>query len=80
MTGLLIGSQVGFPLPSWACKAPLIRKIGNPCSQKNLVMMSLYEHALSVQTLGVSQCHLRCWVASIMFYIPLEVTFTSKLG
>lgn len=80
MAGLLIGSPVGVHLPSWVHEAPLIRKIGNPCSQKNLVMMSMYEHASSVQTLGVSQCHLQFWVASIMFYIPLEVTFTSKLG
>ena len=56
MAGLLIGSTR---------KAPLIRKIGNHCSQKNLVMMSLYEHASSVQTLGVPQCHLSFWVASI---------------
>ena len=80
IVGLLIGSPVGVPLPSCARKAPLIMKIGNPWSQKNLVMMSLYQHASSVQTLGVSQCHLRFWLSSInMFYIPLKVTLISKL-
>ena len=39
-------------------KAPLIMKIGNPSNQENLVVMSLYERALSVHTLGDGEGHL----------------------
>ena len=39
-------------------KAPLVRKIGNPSSQENLVVTSLYESPLSIPALGKGEGHL----------------------
>ena len=41
-----------------ASEAPWVRKIGNPSSQENLVVTSLYESPLSIQTLGEGEGHL----------------------
>ena len=61
-------------------KAPLVRKIGDPLSQENVVMMSLCKHPLSYSLLGRGKgISLSPAILDVLntFHVPLEVTLTS---